>query len=97
MLLNRLEQFGLVSYLTIRDKDHLSQPIGFFFFLLQGFPDACMHLSIYSPPFGGLYHYSSHDRDLSNCDDYETFLEQYAFVVRELNRVTLPGRITAVH
>lgn len=65
--------------------------------VLQGFPDACMHLSIYSPPFGGLYHYSSHDRDLSNCDDYETFLEQYAFVVRELNRVTLPGRITAVH
>jgi DNA modification methylase len=65
--------------------------------VMQGLPDACIHLSIYSPPFGGLYHYSSSDRDLSNCDDYDTFLEQYAFVVRELNRITLPGRITAVH
>ena len=60
-------------------------------------PDACVHLSVYSPPFGGLYHYSSSERDLSNCVDYEKFFEHYAFVVRELNRLTYPGRITAVH
>jgi DNA modification methylase len=65
--------------------------------VMQGLPDASMHLSIYSPPFGGLYHYSSNERDLSNCDDYSTFFEHYAFVVRELARVTMPGRITAVH
>lgn len=65
--------------------------------VMKNLPDQCVHLSIYSPPFGGLYTYSSNDRDLSNCDDYETFLEQYAFCVRELNRLTLPGRITAVH
>lgn len=56
-----------------------------------------VHLSVYSPPFGGLYHYSSSERDLSNSDDYATFFEHYAFVVRELFRVTVPGRITAVH
>lgn len=56
-----------------------------------------VHLSIYSPPFGGLYHYSSDDRDLSNARDYEQFFEHYAFVVRELCRLTLPGRMTAVH
>jgi hypothetical protein len=44
-----------------------------------------VHLSIYSPPFGGLYHYSN-ERDLSNCDDYDAFFEHYAFVVRELAR-----------
>jgi hypothetical protein len=60
-------------------------------------PDACMHLSIYSPPFGGLYCYSSNERDLSNCGDYETFLEHYGFVVRELARITMPGRVSAVH
>lgn len=60
-------------------------------------PDGRIHLSIYSPPFGGLYHYSSSDRDLSNCDDYEQFFEHYAFVVRELFRLTMPGRMTAVH
>lgn len=59
--------------------------------------DNIIHLSIYSPPFGGLYHYSSSERDLSNCADYQEFFEHYAFVVRELFRITLPGRITAVH
>lgn len=61
------------------------------------FPDACIHLSVYSPPFGGLYNYSSSDRDLSNCNDYGQFFEHYAFVVRELARLTMPGRMTAVH
>jgi DNA modification methylase len=60
-------------------------------------PDKCIHLSIYSPPFGGLYHYSSSERDLSNCRDYAQFFEHYTFVVRELARVAHPGRMTAVH
>jgi DNA modification methylase len=56
-----------------------------------------VHLSIYSPPFCGLYNYSSSDRDLSNCRSYAEFFEHYEFIVREIYRVTLPGRITAVH
>lgn len=65
--------------------------------VMQGLPDACVGLSIYSPPFGGLYNYSSNERDLSNCDSYEQFFEHYEFVVREKHRITMPGRITAVH
>ena len=34
--------------------------------VMQGIPDNAIHLSIYSPPFAGLYHYSSSERDLSN-------------------------------
>lgn len=60
-------------------------------------PSASVHLSIYSPPFGGLYHYSSSERDLSNCRDYAQFFDHYAFVVRETARLTIPGRISAVH
>lgn len=65
--------------------------------VMRSFPDASIHLSIYSPPFGGLYHYSSSERDLSNCKDYAQFFDHYAFVVRELARLTMPGRMTAVH
>lgn len=54
-------------------------------------------LSIYSPPFCGLYNYSSSERDLSNCRTYEEFFEHYEFVVREIHRLTKSGRITAVH
>lgn len=70
--------------------------------VMQSLPDACIHLSVYSPPFasagaGGLYVYSSNDRDLSNCDNYEQFFEQYAFTVREMARITIPGRMSCVH
>lgn len=65
--------------------------------VMAAMPDESLHLSVYSPPFGGLYHYSSDDRDLSNCRDYDEFFEHYTFVVRELARLTMPGRMTAVH
>ena len=69
--------------------------------VLPSLPDEKIHLSIYSPPFatdsGGLYHYSSSERDLSNSDTYAKFFEHYAFIVRELSRLTMPGRVTAVH
>ena len=65
--------------------------------VMKNLPLDCVHLSVYSPPFGGLYHYSSSEHDLSNCDDYQQFFDHYTFVVRELNRVTAPGRMTAVH
>jgi DNA modification methylase len=65
--------------------------------VMQKIPAESIHLSVYSPPFGGLYNYSSDERDLSNCDDYGTFFEHYAYTVRELQRITKPGRITAVH
>lgn len=65
--------------------------------VMAALPSESVHLSIYSPPFGGLYHYSSNDRDLSNCRDYDQFFEHYAFVVKEIARLTMPGRMTAVH
>ena len=54
-------------------------------------------LSVYSPPFAGLYNYSSSPNDFSNCESKEQFLEQYDYLVSEIARVTKSGRITAVH
>lgn len=54
-------------------------------------------MSVYSPPFCGLYHYSSSERDFSNCNSYEEFFKTYGFLVDEVARVTAPGRMTAVH
>lgn len=65
--------------------------------VLPSLPDGSIHLSVYSPPFAGLYHYSSSERDLSNARSYGEFFEHYDFIVRELHRLTMPGRMTAVH
>lgn len=54
-------------------------------------------LSIYSPPFAGLYNYSSSENDFSNCESKEQFLLQYEYLIKEIARVTKDGRITAVH
>ncbi len=60
-------------------------------------PEESIHMSIYSPPFGGLYHYSSDIRDLSNCYDYDEFFKHYKYVVSELSRITHSGRMSCVH
>lgn len=54
-------------------------------------------LSVYSPPFAGLYNYSSSERDFSNCETKDQFLEQYEYLIKEMSRVTKKGRINAVH
>ena len=60
-------------------------------------PDNSIDLSIYSPPFAGLYNYSSSDQDFSNCESKEQFLDQYEFLIKEMGRITKKGRINAVH
>ena len=65
--------------------------------VMRSLPDGKVDLSIYSPPFCGLYNYSSNERDLSNCRDYREFFVHYGFVIAEIARLTKPGRISAVH
>jgi DNA modification methylase len=65
--------------------------------VITGMPTNSVDLSIYSPPFAGLYNYSSDHRDMSNCDTKEEFLIQYEYLIKEMARVTKPGRISAVH
>lgn len=69
--------------------------------VLPSLPDGSVHFSVYSPPFatgdGGLYHYSSDLRDFSNSSGYEEFFARYGYLMAEMSRVTMPGRMTAVH
>lgn len=66
-------------------------------YVLPTLGDTSIDLSVYSPPFAGLFNYSSSDNDFSNCETREQFLTQYEFLIKEIGRVTKPGRITAVH
>lgn len=70
--------------------------------VLPTIPDESIHLSVYSPPFatdggGCLYRYTSSPRDLSNCRSYGEFFDHYEFIVSQIARVTMPGRLSAVH
>ena len=65
--------------------------------VLPTLADKSIDFSVYSPPFAGLYNYSSSDNDFSNCESKEQFMQQYEFLIAEIARVTKSGRITAVH
>lgn len=65
--------------------------------VMQDIPDESIHMTVYSPPFAGLYQYSSDERDMSNCINRDEFLEHYSFCVEQIARITMPGRISAVH
>jgi DNA modification methylase len=65
--------------------------------LIKSVNDESVGFSIFSPPFAELYTYSSHLEDMGNSKDYNEFLTQFAFLVRELYRVLQSGRNVAVH
>ncbi len=65
--------------------------------VITGMASESIDLSIYSPPFAGLYNYSSDIEDFSNCETKEQFLDQYEYLIKEIARTTKPGRISAVH
>jgi DNA modification methylase len=60
-------------------------------------PSESIDLTVYSPPFAGLYQYSSDPRDMSNCINRDEFFNHYGFCLDEIHRITRPGRISAVH
>ena len=65
--------------------------------VLQGIPDSSIHYSIFSPPFASLYTYSDSDRDMGNCKDDAEFQQHFSFLINELYRVLMPGRLVSVH
>lgn len=60
-------------------------------------PTESIGFSIYSPPFSHLFIYSDSERDMGNVKNDDEFFQQYGFLLKELYRLTKPGRLTAVH
>jgi DNA modification methylase len=65
--------------------------------IIKGIPDECVGLTVFSPPFAELYAYSDSTRDMGNCKSYDQFFNHFTFLVNEIHRITMPGRICAVH
>lgn len=65
--------------------------------VIKGIPDNSIHYTIFSPPFSSLYTYSNSDRDMGNSKDDAEFYEHFRYLVKELYRVTMPGRLLSFH
>lgn len=65
--------------------------------VIASLPADSIGFTIYSPPFSHLFIYSDSERDMGNVKNNAEFFSQYGFLLKELHRVTKPGRLTAVH
>lgn len=65
--------------------------------VVRGLPDDSIHYTVFSPPFASLYTYSNSPRDMGNCRGASDFYEHFRYLVGELLRVTIPGRLLSFH
>ena len=65
--------------------------------VMRSMPERSVHLTVTSIPFASLYTYSASDHDFGNTSSHAQFFEQFKFWVAELARVTMAGRIAAIH
>lgn len=65
--------------------------------LMRTMPERSVHLTVTSIPFASLYTYSASDRDFGNCRTHAEFFDHFRFWVEELGRITMAGRIAAIH
>lgn len=65
--------------------------------VIKGIPNDSIGFGVHSPPFSSLYIYSDSEADMGNCQSDDEFFQHYAFLIREMLRVTIPGRLVAVH
>ena len=63
----------------------------------KGIPDDSVHYTLFSPPFSSLYTYSNSDRDMGNCRGDQEFAAHFEFLIKELYRITMPGRLLSFH
>lgn len=65
--------------------------------VIQGVPDNSVHYQIFSPPFASLYTYSASERDLGNCRTDTEFYDHFQYLIAEMFRVAMPGRLLSFH
>lgn len=63
----------------------------------KGIPDSSIHYSLFSPPFASLYTYSNSERDMGNSKNRTEFYEHFEYLIAELLRVTMTGRLLSFH
>jgi len=65
--------------------------------VVKGIPDESIGFSVFSPPFASLYTYTNSERDMGNCKNASDFGIHFNFLIEELMRVTMPGRLCSFH
>jgi DNA modification methylase len=88
---------GVIECIDSKSGDNFVAYNGDCILVAGQLPDESVGFSIYSPPFQNIFVYSDSEADMGNCASDDEFNEHYRFLIREMLRITKPGRLTAVH
>lgn len=77
--------------------DHFAAYNGDCVEVVESITDSIVGLSVFSPPFPGMYAYSDSTRDMGNCKSIEEMLGHFEFLIPHLLRITMPGRSCCIH
>lgn len=93
---------GTVRYMNEYEReivggDHFAMHLGDCVEVVKDLVTDSVHYTVFSPPFASLYTYSASDRDMGNCKDQSEFVTHFGYLVKELYRVTMPGRLLSFH
>lgn len=64
---------------------------------IKDVPDNSVGLSVFSPPFPGMYAYTDSERDMGNCQSLDEMLSHMRFMLPDLHRCIMPGRSVYIH
>ena len=65
--------------------------------VVAALPENSVGLSVFSPPFPGMYAYTNSPRDVGNVKNFSQLVEHFAFLAKSILKCTQPGRICCVH
>lgn len=65
--------------------------------VVEDMADDSIGLSVFSPPFPGMYVYTNSMRDMGNVSSLDEMIEHFRFLSRPLLQKTMPGRSACIH
>ena len=81
---------------TVKKKNY-TMHLGDSVELIKKIKTDSIHYSIFSPPFESLFTYTNSNRDMGNCKNREEFKDHFQFLIKELYRIIMPGRLLSFH
>ena len=95
--INQTRRTEMVHETDLAEGDGWTLYLGDSVETIQNVESDSVGLTIFSPPFPGMYTYTNSTRDIGNVRDIQELMDHFEFLMPELLRITMPGRLCAIH
>jgi DNA modification methylase len=87
----------MIMEYEMTEEDGWSLSLGDSIYTAQTIESNSIGLTVFSPPFPGMYAYTNSTADMGNSKGINELVDHFNFLIPELLRITKPGRLCAIH